>query len=315
MNYIIETKSIGLLNNKITSIMEQNSIDLDDVYRFDFLEENNFEKILSTYFSESIFNNKKIIILRNPVFLNDSKKNKEIEKILIQINSFKTDNILIFYLETLKKDNKYIQQINDNFEIVRLKIPIKNELEKYVIDELNKKNISYDTKIIKPLISRLNSNFDLINNEIEKMSLVNKKIDLNFLELNQYDLKGENIFLLVNYIITKDFEKIEKNIDKLKAQSFSPVLIVEILVNELSLILQLMIAKKYHQNGNMKNNEFIENSYRLMMIERNMKNASIEALKFIYNELFELLITLKTKQRINEYTIIKSKLLFLIKSN
>lgn len=312
MNYIIQTNSISLLNYELNKLINKYQINSNDIYRFDFEEEKTLNKILLNHYSDGILSNKKLTIIRNPSFL--SEENKSSQSILNNLISIKTDNILVFYFDKLKISKKNLKIIKDEIKILKLNQPAKKELESYVKKQLEKNKVKFDSKIITKFLDKTKYDFDLVNNEILKMILSGTYVDQKYIDLNVYDLKRENIFKIVNYLITKNFDGIEKIINDLKMQSFSPVLILEIIVNELSLILQLKIANDNYETGNLKNGELGLNNFRKMNLERQGNIISPHELKTLYNNIFELLLKFKTKQQKNPFEIIKAKLFYFIAS-
>ncbi len=310
-NYFIKTDSIKLLNEKINEIIKINNFNENGIYRFPLEKIEDIDLISKEFFLDSIFNEKKIFIIREPFFLKEKEKIKKLDLFFKKINLIKTDNLILFYTFDKKSNLKYDEL--KKFENIKINSPINRDLKKYIINFLNENKIKFNLKIPDEIIRRSNKNFDIISYELEKIKILNiKELNLDFIKKNQYDVKGENIFLLTSSIIEKNYKKINQIIDNLKSQSFSPILILELIVNELALILQIKFTNENFKKGNLKNNELGLNSFRLMNIELNAKKINLNEIKNVFYDLFELLTKFKTKKITNEYEIIKNKIFCLI---
>ncbi len=205
MIYVIQYEDLFLANQTI-----QNKInDLSNYKKLYYEEGMDLESIL---FQVDLFNSNSGFIIYNCLFLSNSKefnKQKEMLTNLTKLN----DNIDVYFLSDKKMlSNKYITELTQHFKLIEIK-SISNKNKKNYIDNLLKtNNLTLSKKIYEHLLSSVNNDCSIINNEINKIK--------KFLNTNEYDeellinlisnFNDENIFELIENILLKKHDKVWK---------------------------------------------------------------------------------------------------------
>lgn len=206
MEYIIKSNSYRLLKSKINEIT--NYIDKDNIAYYD-LSIDTLKEILEECNYNSLFDNKKAIIVYNTNLFNTKYEYKEDLEILEKyLNSPNPNTELIFIADSINLKKKCVKYINDKNNLFELSIN-ENELSDKVKEYIANIGYKIENKALYNLLNNLNNNFDLILNEIDKIILISKEI-ITEKDVNDYSIKLEidNLFDFVDAIIKKDELKI-----------------------------------------------------------------------------------------------------------
>src|ERR1051325_1674858 len=127
MKYIIESESFFIKKQEIEKIINFANFKKENIYIFDF-EENEFDKFFDQYLSNSIFGEKKLVILNNCIFLQKKIINKNF---IIKLEKFfflKKKNLVIL------NNCIFLQKkiINKNF-IIKLEKFFNTNIDNYLI--------------------------------------------------------------------------------------------------------------------------------------------------------------------------------------
>lgn len=190
---------------------------------------------------QDLFNNKKIIIVRD-------WKEVELKEILKNIKDV-LDNIIIFYAPGIKLRLKL-----KNMEIIDYKFPKEQELIKFIKNELKKRGIDNNESlkiffskaefyfIGKITDSKFQSLWPLIN-EIEKFSLANA----NYIDLLWSIEDDVDPFALTNAMALKDYKKTLLLIERQIYKKDNPISIISRIMWQLrTLILAPENPKDFH---------------------------------------------------------------------
>jgi DNA polymerase III delta subunit len=137
------------------------------------IEEARYHRNFEEFFSElqrknkrDLFGLRKIIILKGL----EEIKEKEASSLAIYLKENPNDFIIVAKSEPLILLREFKKK-NVDYEEKEVKIPRGKELERFLISTLNKYKIRFTPNMIKILIDNYKDNFDLLLNEIKKLSL------------------------------------------------------------------------------------------------------------------------------------------------
>ena len=203
--YFIETDKHELLDIKVNEILRENNLTRDNLITYDMEEVNISDAIidLDTY---SLFNERKVVLCKNAIFLSSGKTeiNHNIELLEKYLNNPNPDNILI--IGTNKADGKknIVKLIKDKCKIIEVTIDLVNYIKEYT------KGYKLDDEVIRYLIINTTEDISHITNELDKlMALKDKEKEITKKDIDLIVIKkiDSNIFDLIDAIISKNKDK------------------------------------------------------------------------------------------------------------
>lgn len=215
-NYFIEQKTreivqnFALQNNHEIRVINY-SIDID------------IEKFVSEIFDVDIFSPKKIIVLQNIDFLNAKSKIKPtLLDEIIHILETKNDDIEIVFTQYIAKydktftPSKVFNFLLNNAVVIDCKKLSDWALTQFVAKMIEQKGGKTDVWTVTTLLLSLPNDLQIINNEIDRLMLLNKNITIQMIQNNTLNI-GSNIdFAFSNAFI--DYSSISEIIAKLQEQ-------------------------------------------------------------------------------------------------
>ncbi|BDV03541.1 MAG: hypothetical protein HPPSJP_2620 [Candidatus Hepatoplasma scabrum] len=312
MKYIIQSESFFIKKEEVENIIKFANFKREQIFIFDYTE-NQFARAFDQYLSNSIFGEKKIIIINNCLFLEKKILDKKfIKKINILFNA-KNDNFLIFKTNKLSKNNLFLNEFlkAKKINLIYKQIPSKMEINKFLREKLKQDNLFFDSYKINKILGYVKYDYDILHNELKKISLLKDKSITNDLDLIIYDYVGENIFKLYDSLLAKNISNLSKILNSLKTKNISPIMIIEYLIKEL----QYLLLIKNYQNLKLKQKTSILdlnlNKYRLKKIIENANNYSYQYIEEIINKLIKSLILFKSNYSSTNYQLFIAKFILL----
>lgn len=287
--YLIVSETIYNINKKIKEIIN----DINNIVYFN-MDENSIEEILNEASYNSLFNDKKCVIVKNSkLFSNNKETNNyknDSEKLLKYLDNENENTILIFTLlgkcDTKKKIYNILKEHSNAFIYNSMtKTDMKNELLNYVKD--NKYNI--EDRSLWYIINNNLSNLDICLREIDKIMLYyDKPCNINYNDVIKLTSKNyeENSFKLVDSIINKDVTSAYKSLNELKIFKVEQSVIISLLFREYKLMFYtyIYLNNKYSKEDISKKLELAPwqfdkvinnlNKYKLNEIKNEIKYLS-----------------------------------------
>jgi len=248
-------------------------------------EENNFsfENFWNVFNSQSMFQEKKIIVIKN--FFQNSELKEKFLKIKQKI--LESSDFIIFYYEgEIKKNEKLVKFLLEkaecqNFEpldVYNLKIWVKQEFLKY--------NIKIEPKIVDLLIEYCGNDLWQLSNEIKKLSTYkNGIISIKDVELMVRPRVETDIFKTIEAVARKEKREAIFLIHKHLEKRDSPIYLFSMINFQFK---NLLMAKSDRFWGQGKHPYFFKK------IENLANKFSLDDLKRIYRAIFEMDIKIKT---------------------
>ncbi|MCX6736897.1 MAG: hypothetical protein NTW73_02340 [Candidatus Parcubacteria bacterium] len=248
------------------------------VFVFDFskssLEENSWENLKTMFFNRGLFEEKKLIIVEDLIDTSFKDKVKELSDILKKNNEVEEKNIAIVFYErdTLKKSvlpawlSKNIKA-NEEFKILK-----GNDLIKYVKDCEQKLDVKFSPEARTALLMGAESDVSLINNVLQKASLLQLK-QVNVSDLAEI-FKGKwniRIFDLLDSLVESQVKRSLSLIDQLILDGSDPIF--DIFPMIIFQARNLLMVKSEPEKGTLGLNPFV------------YKKAKIASFKFSLSEL------------------------------
>lgn len=283
MTYLILGKE-NLINKEIKDLIEKNKIDNLSIAKYD-LKEQKIEDAMDDINTTNLFNNKKVIIIKNI-------KNIVNEKILIEYLNNQNDNLLLITsTEKLDERKKITKEIKEKSKVI--------DLNNYDLTAFAKESLK-DYKIsgldINTLLDYCGYDYDTLKNEIEKL----KMYKLNEKEITKEDIKksvrknfDSNIFDLINNLNKKDKAKVFEIFYGLLDQKEDEIKIFVILANNYRLLYQIKKLKEEKTDKEIIS-IYNMNPYRLKKLKEQSNFYTDKELLKIMKDLSELDIAIKS---------------------
>ena len=237
-----------LIQKEIDSIKQKNNIEEISISRYDLIN-TNIEKIIEDCEMNSMFTDKKVIIVNNSyIFTGQSKKGQieqNLEALEKYINNSNIDTLLIFISDSEKLDErKKIVKLIKQKGIVK-EFNTTTNINSIVKSFFNDYKIS-DSSITK-LINRVGNNLPLLEEEAEKLKLYKDDIK----EINDEDiLKITNknvdldIFKLIDNIIMKNKKVATETYNEMIKYGEEPIKILIMIASQIRLMYQTKLLYK-----------------------------------------------------------------------
>lgn len=237
-----------LIQKEIDNVKQKNSIEEISISKYD-LTNTNIEKIIEDCEINSMFTDKKVIIVNNSyIFTGQSKKGQieqNIEALEKYINNPNIDTLLIFISDSEKLDErKKIVKLIKQKGIVK-EFNTTTNINSIVKSFFNDYKIS-DSSITK-LINRVGNNLPLLEEEAEKLKLYKDDIK----EINDEDiLKITNknvdldIFKLIDNIIMKNKKVATETYNEMIKYGEEPIKILIMIASQIRLMYQTKLLYK-----------------------------------------------------------------------
>ena len=190
------------------------------------MDQDSLDTLLSELSSISLFEEKRIIIVREIKKIRSERGRKD----LIQhIESSNSNNILVLISEEYDMKNRFLKQISSISELIDVRTPFEAEMKKWVIFFLNKKNIKISDPALNEFIQLYGDSISHVVNEIEKMSLMlgeEREIREELIDqLDEYD-RLFSIWHLQDSLGNKDLKKCLEIFDSLLCNGIKITVIV-----------------------------------------------------------------------------------------
>lgn len=237
-----------LVQKEIDNIKQKNNIEEISISRYD-LTNTNIEKIIEDCEMNSMFTDKKVIIVNNSyIFTGQSKKGQieqNLEALEKYLNNPNIDTLLIFISDSEKLDErKKIVKLIKQKGIVK-EFNTTTNINSIVKSFFNDYKIS-DSSITK-LINRVGNNLPLLEEEAEKLKLYKDDIK----EINDEDiLKITNknvdldIFKLIDNIIMKNKKVATETYNEMIKYGEEPIKILIMIASQIRLMYQTKLLYK-----------------------------------------------------------------------
>ncbi len=279
MEYIIKSNSYRLLKNKI-NLLTQN-IDKENISYFD-LSIDNLKTILEECNYNSLFNDKKAIIVYNSnIFGTKYEYKEDLELLEKYLNNPNKNTILIFITDSISNRKKCVKLIKDNNNLFELNMPDKNNLSKEIKTYLSKNNYKIENNALDLLIKNNLENYDYILNELDKVMIIKKDFIINIDDIKKYTSKLDelNIFDFVDLVVKKKLNDCLKQLDDVIRNNVEPSIIFSNIAAQYRLIYSVKNLLKEGLSEKNISDELSIHPYRIKLAYDNSYNYTNKELE------------------------------------
>ena len=311
MIHLLISEPSLLLNATINKIVQETLKEKNEFnfVSLDFLS-SSLEDILENLQSSSLFDGKKIIIVKNPYFFVDTKIKLPFNNDLSLFENYlynpneNCEFIVICPKKYYNPKNKYFTIIQSIGEVNNLLIENLEDRKAYALELLKQANLEIENKALDLLVSRC-LEITQLEKEIAKLILYNQKIDENVIETMVSEPLEDNVFELSNALLKKDSKKVMKVYTDLKKQKVEPIQLISMLSNQLRLLIEVSILKdKYRYDEDLAKILNVH-PYRIKLARENTRKFTLTQIKKMLIDLAQLDIDIKkgSKDRYIDFEI------------
>ncbi|QJG67108.1 DNA polymerase III subunit delta [Mycoplasma phocoenae] len=294
--YLIYGNENFFIEENLSKITTEN-INILDRYTFDETED--YQTILTTLDSVNLFNNKKIVIIKNLPLLYNNKKDEQKCVEFIDVLKNNKEDIIIFSLYEPKiktfKPSMLFQYISKQTKAIQCNSLKDWELEKFIISYVASKKAYIDKEAVRELISKFPNNLFILTNEIKKYLITTQHITIQHVKDDDISISDNVEFALSDALIKKQSnDSIMTKYNEQIMMGVPPALIIGQIANLFNSAQQIYILKQ--MNNNLKQIGLILNmhEYRVQLINNYLVQTGIESIKQYIEKLAQIDIDIKS---------------------
>jgi DNA polymerase III subunit delta len=250
--YLFHSTNDFLLNHTIEEKIKEFNVDPFNIIKYDLLE-NSSDDILEDLQTVSFFAEKKVIVIRN---INELEKEDEfvIKNWVTYFEKPNPDVILIIALQELLPETTLLGGALFKYAFIeKVKDMEKKDYPEFIKNMFKKYQYQITDDAVESLLERTNLDFNLINQEAEKLMLfayetkeINEKAVILLVSRNL----EENIFELTNALLSKNQTKTIEIFYDLVARNEDPLRILNNIVGKVRELMhtKLLLDKGYRQD-------------------------------------------------------------------
>ncbi|WP_339030930.1 DNA polymerase III subunit delta [Spiroplasma endosymbiont of Cantharis nigra] len=201
-----------LIKKQIDKLCQKANIDNEyDIFEYSLIDDS-IIKIIEEITTYSIFSSKKIIVINDCWFVNESKiklhkdyDSKYVEQIL-RNNSSEVEIIMTLNSEKFSKKLKIAKLTEEKCKMLKLEEPNLIQKKEIVTKRLENEKIEFDIDSIEIFLDKLPNDMQVFTNEINKIISLRKKVTKSL--INEITSKYNNFdsFQIANCFISNDIK-------------------------------------------------------------------------------------------------------------
>lgn len=300
MLYVLYGNERFLMDQRLTKLKKEHqcSQELMNYSSYDVSKEG-MKVVLEDVMTLPFLSEQKMIVIKHADFLTTKKIKKD-------------NNDLEYFMQCFPYLDEYVHLVvfhdEKNFD-ERKKIvkQLRKEAKFLEIDTLNyykvsdttrqafkKRDCTIDDDALELLLSRKGTNLIDIVNEVEKLCLYSKHIDLKIVEEMVSRPLDENVFDLTTAILSKDKKKMFSIYKDLMVLNEEPVKLIILVANSMRLIYQVKLLDRKGYNDQEIAKMLSVNPFRLKYVRKEGQFFQIDELLACLNQLSQLDVKIKT---------------------
>ncbi len=239
--YLVYGESFHLINEEVEKITKNspNIVTMD-------LNINTLEDVLTEATYVSMFNEEKYIIVKNSYIFTSKKVHDSVVDLFLKYmeNPVPLSKIIFTSLENIDLRKKLTKNFKEHYRIINTNIVKRDDLIYKIREYVRSNKYKIETEAINYLISNLQSNYDLIYSELNKLFLYyNEPCMITYEDVKNITSKclNDNNFKFVESVINKDLNTANNILKDLYTLKVDPIALISLLAREYRLILYTKI--------------------------------------------------------------------------
>lgn len=231
-----------LIENYINDFVKKNKI--NSIIKYDY-NDVNIDTVIEEASYLDLFGDKKLVILYSSKFLTSEETldNKYFED---YINNQNQVNYLFLITnnENLDERKKIVKLLRKNYEVKEFNKFSEYDAYKYIYELFKSDGYTIEEKATKEIINRLSSNIGMIKNEVNKLKLYkleDKNIVLNDILNITSTLPEDNVFKIVDALISNNKEEIFKLYNDFKLIGVDEIALIALIANQFRFMYQVKV--------------------------------------------------------------------------
>lgn len=256
------------------------------------------EEVYEDLLTPSFFQEKKMVVLKNPPFIINKKVKQEEKEINIFLECLNQDNehciFVVFCSEKLDERKKIVKELRKKAHFFEIEKVDHYKLAATARSGFRNRDAVVDDDALDLLLSRVGNNLIEVRNEIEKLCLYSKHITEEIVNKLVSKPLEENVFDLTSAIVQKDRQKMFAIYKDLMILKEEPIKLIVLIANQARLIYQVrLLDRKGYQDKEIAKILSI-NPYRLKYIRKEGNDFDLNDLLKCLDDLSKLDIQIKT---------------------
>lgn len=241
MIYLIVNNSYHIIDEEINKIVGNNKYEV-----IDYLKSNLEDIVMEANYTD-LFLSKKIMVIKNAVFLSSKSDTKVLDKYLENPNS-NTD--IIFTCEEIDERLKIVKTIKDKFHYNIIKPLYQKDIISRLLDIAKKNGYILSIESATYISKSSLDNYDIAYNNLEKIFLYYgtpcQIKDEDVINLVSISLE-ENNFKFIDAVINKNINESFRILNDLKIKKIEPLSLFNLLAREYRLM--LIVTEEYRNKS------------------------------------------------------------------
>lgn len=220
-------------------------VDISDSFSFIQMEYPKAQSygILEEAQTISMFSDHKVIVVEQATFLSSDKSKDDGVEELIHFVSQKDPSVsYIFTVNSIDKRKKIVKELSKIANVKEFNKMDELGKNKYIANQLTKKDIQLSSNLIKMLENRLPSDMAIIQSELDKLALYGEGVDESVIDALIIRTEEDRIFDLMDAIIRKDKNTIITIYKDLKALRTEEIQLIALLSSQFRVLYQVKVC-------------------------------------------------------------------------
>lgn len=282
------------------------------------LEESYVEEALEDARTFPFFGERKIIMIKSPLFLTAQKEKleqniKRLEEYIAEPSPFAIVVFIAPY-EKLDERKKITKLLKKTAEVVEANAMQVQDVQKWIVGRAEEAHVGIEDGAVKVLLELTGGNVTTLAKEMDKLMLyvgIGGEITQNLVTELVPKSVEQNVFALTEKVVKRDIAGAMRILEGLFTQQEEPIKLLALLVSQFRLLYQVKELQQRGYGQNQIASHIGVHPYRVKLAMNQTNTFSFEALKKVIHELAEADYNMKTgkmdKHLVLEFFVMRLK--------
>lgn len=300
MNYVIYGDEKLIMEQKLMALKKQYHIQEEDMNIMTYwCQETPMKDIVEDALTPPFLTEYKMVVVKNPYFLTTQKQKEKNEDLEILMKYLKIDNpstIFIIYHDQKNFDErkKVVKELRKTVQFIEVDKMDPQQLYKATHQAIKARGCTIDEDALHLFLSRMPNDLLEISQEVNKICLYTKHIDIKTIDVMISKQLEENVFEITKAILNKETRQSIQIYKDLKMNNEEPIKLIALIASSLRLLYQVKLLDRKGYNDQEIAKMLSLNPYRLKYIRQDGKDFEIQELLKRIDELSQLDVDIKT---------------------